>query len=34
MVLARNEGADYFSNEVGPQILRMLLKHVVHYKQL
>jgi ribulose-bisphosphate carboxylase large chain len=22
MILARNEGADYFSNEVGPQILR------------
>jgi len=26
MVLARNEGADFFSNEVGPQILRTAAK--------
>jgi ribulose-bisphosphate carboxylase large chain len=26
MILARNEGADYFSNEVGPQILRNAAK--------
>jgi ribulose-bisphosphate carboxylase large chain len=32
MVMVRNEGADYFNNNVGPQILRDAAKHVVHYK--